>query len=331
MPPKTTAAASTVATKPSPLALSLVPRSIEDLERLATIVFKAGPPPGHGNVPSVAMAIAFGLEIGLLPMQAIASVMVVNGKPSIYGDAALGMLYASPLVEKVDHGVRGDGDARQGWITTKRKGEATEHTTTFSIADANTAQLWGKKGPWTAYPDRMLAWKAVGHHMKDRWADVLRGLTIYEDAVAEIEARGDRLGKGLPAVETDQPSKITVKAERSDTEQSGAEATPSATTPSQQPATEESGVGSGPVTNAQLAKLAGELRPAFLALRNVDKTDAEAISQAWGRLLDNWKVKSARELTEAQADDLIRTITEARDATDPTVRGLFLTDQQSAA
>ena len=149
-----TATATSNATKPPPNAKSaaaapkngtptaIIPRSIDELMQLASIIFKAGPPAGHGRTESVAMAIAFGMEIGLLPIQSVSCVMVVNGKPSVYGDAGLALLQSNPLCAKLDHGVAGDGEDRHGWIVTLRRNETVERRTTFSIADARTAELW---------------------------------------------------------------------------------------------------------------------------------------------------------------------------------------------
>ncbi len=307
------------------LSLSLVPRSIEDLERLSVIVFKAGPPPGHGCHQSVAMAIAFGLEIGLLPIQAVASVSVVNGKPSLYGDAALGLLQASPFCSELEHGLDGEGDDRVGWMRTQRKGEDKARETRFSVADAVTAQLWSKKGPWQTYPNRMLVWKAVSFHMKDWWADVLRGLSIHEDLAAEMEARSEARQREQPAIETDKPAVVRVESEAA--RPTAAPELPAAPTVAT-PIVTVAGV---PVTNTQLAKLAGELKPAFIALQNVDKEDREAVAVRWERVLSKWNVKSALDLTEAQANELIAVLTEARDTVDPTIRGLFLPAGGSAA
>jgi hypothetical protein len=42
------------------------------------------------------VAIQHGMELGLAPMQALQSIAVINGKPVIYGDAALALATAHP-------------------------------------------------------------------------------------------------------------------------------------------------------------------------------------------------------------------------------------------
>jgi len=62
-----------------------------------------------------------------------------------------------------------------------RKG-GPKHTSTFSQADAKTAALWGKSGPWTQYPKRMMTFRARGFALRDQFADALAGLISREEA-----------------------------------------------------------------------------------------------------------------------------------------------------
>ena len=57
----------------------------------------------------------------------------------------------------------------------------------FSVEDARRAGLWGKAGPWTQYPDRMLQMRARGFASRDGAADALSGLYLRE----EVEDGGD--------------------------------------------------------------------------------------------------------------------------------------------
>ena len=49
------------------------------------------------------------------------------------------------------------------------------------MADAKRAGLWGKSGPWTQYPDRMLLFRARGFALRDAFGDYLRGLRTVEE------------------------------------------------------------------------------------------------------------------------------------------------------
>jgi hypothetical protein len=62
----------------------------------------------------------------------------------------------------------------------RRKGR-TSQVTRFSVADAKRAKLWGKAGPWTEYPQRMLRFRALGFRLNDTFPDVLKGLKTVEE------------------------------------------------------------------------------------------------------------------------------------------------------
>ena len=64
----------------------------------------------------------------------------------------------------------------------QRRGYPAPITSTFSVADAKAAGLWGKQGPWSQYPKRMLAMRARGFALRNAFADVLRGLVTAEEA-----------------------------------------------------------------------------------------------------------------------------------------------------
>jgi len=67
-------------------------------------------------------------------------------------------------------------------VATQRVGEDRSFVTTFSVVDAKRARLWGREGPWTNYPDRMLYYRALGFHVRDYYADLLHGFVITEEA-----------------------------------------------------------------------------------------------------------------------------------------------------
>jgi hypothetical protein len=160
-------------------------RSIEDTFRLARAIYQSGlAPTSLKNEQAVLVALLMGCELGLGPMQAIQSIAVINGRPSIYGDTALALVRQSGLLESYSQTLTGEGDNRKALVVLKRKGdEATEFS--FSVSDAKRAQLWAKAGPWSQYPDRMLMFRARGFALRDVFGDILRGFRTSEE-VADI-------------------------------------------------------------------------------------------------------------------------------------------------
>jgi hypothetical protein len=129
-----------------------------------------------GKPGNVLVAIQYGLEIGLKPMQAIQNIAVINGRPSIWGDAMMAIVQSSPVCEYIKEWIK-EGKA---YCAVKRKGE-DEYIYTFSKEDAKVAGLLGKPGPWTQYPDRMLQMRARGFALRDKFSDVLKGIALREE------------------------------------------------------------------------------------------------------------------------------------------------------
>jgi hypothetical protein len=115
-------------------------------------------------------------------MQALQNISVINGKPSVYGDAAMALVQASPVCEDVEEYFE-DTD-KPNFVAVciaSRKGRKPV-TVRFSVEDAKRAGLWGKQGPWSAYPKRMMQMRARGFALRDAFPDVLKGMITAEEA-----------------------------------------------------------------------------------------------------------------------------------------------------
>ena len=158
--------------------------SLEDAFRFANAVAISGfAPRGMEKPEAILVAIQLGAELGLTPMSSLQNIAIINGRPAIYGDAALALVRSSGLLEIFREEEIGEvGKDTYGYkVTAKRKGfyEAFE---TFTVADAKLSKLWGKSGPWTDYPKRMLKFRARGFMLRDLFGDVLKGLRTMEEA-----------------------------------------------------------------------------------------------------------------------------------------------------
>lgn len=169
---------------------AIVPRDVEQAFRMAQLIVHAGMAPNGMNSPEkVVTAIMHGMEVGLKPMQAVQSIAIVNGRPTIWGDAAIGLVQGSGLAEYIVERVEGEGEEMVAICETKRHGWPSPIVSTFSVADAKAAGLWGKAGPWKQYPKRMLQMRARGFALRDAYADVLKGLGVREEARDFLMAR----------------------------------------------------------------------------------------------------------------------------------------------
>lgn len=161
---------------------AIVPHDLDSAYRLAKAVHMSGlAPKGLEKPEAIMIAIMHGMEVGLPPMMALQKIAVINGRPTIWGDGALGLVRGSGVCEYVTEKIEGTGDNRTAVCTAKRKGEPEPITRRFSIADAKRASLWDKGGPWKQYPERMLAMRARAFALRDGFADVLGGLYLTEE------------------------------------------------------------------------------------------------------------------------------------------------------
>ena len=211
----------------------IVPRSFEDVQRLAMMAVKSGlfketkrkrygqdasddddASDQDASIAKATMAIMQGLEVGLPPMQAIQQIAVINGRCAIWGDAIPALLWANGF--KLNEWSEGDGDALTAHCTITRP-DGTEITRTFSVDDAKRARLWDprakvvKRGrnnstyetdndsPWYRFGPRMLQMRARGFCWRDGAADVGRGLYVREE-LDEHEMRDITPAKEVPAL-----------------------------------------------------------------------------------------------------------------------------------
>jgi len=135
-----------------------------------------------GKPLDILVAIQWGTEIGLAPMQALQNISVINGKPSVYGDAAMALVQAHPACEGVEEFFEGEGTPNPVAVCIAHRRGRKPVTARFSVEDAKRAGLWNKQGPWTSYPKRMLQMRARGFALRDAFPDALKGLITTEEA-----------------------------------------------------------------------------------------------------------------------------------------------------
>lgn len=158
--------------------LSLAPRNIEEALKFAEMLSKSNlvPKEFQGNAGNILVAVQWGQELGLQPMQSMQNIAVINGRPSLWGDSVIALVKSSPICEYVIEEVNDNGAT----CKVKRKGEL-EQVRYFTVDDAKKANLWGKQGPWSQYPKRMLQMRARSWALRDVFPDVLRGMPIAEE------------------------------------------------------------------------------------------------------------------------------------------------------
>jgi len=155
-------------------------QSLGELIEFATLLSKSDlVPSGYKGKPeNILTAIQLGQEIGLKPLQSLQSIYVVNGKPTLYGDAMIALVRSHPDFEDIKEWQEED----IAYCEIKRKGQ-TPCVRQFSMDEARSAGLINRNPVWKAYPKRMLQMKARGYALRDCFPDALSGLITIEEAV----------------------------------------------------------------------------------------------------------------------------------------------------
>lgn len=204
-PPKeaeaeTTHSTTTVVPKEKPkLALNtrgyIMPTTVEEAARMAQAVMLGGfAPDSYGRDPNkIMLGIMAAMEAGLQPLYGLRQIAIINGRPTIWGDAAMALVQSKNLIDEYTEAQVGttptDNDLSKwpddyGWkVVIKRKGQKGSYEGIFTVGMAKRARLWlnAKKVPWMEHPDRMLKIRARAFPLRDGFADALAGLAIREE------------------------------------------------------------------------------------------------------------------------------------------------------
>jgi hypothetical protein len=154
---------------------------------------------------SVAAAMLRANELGISPMQGLAQIHVINGRPGLAAELM------RALVLSHGHDIWTE-ETTQSSVTVCGKRTGSDHVekVTWTLDDAKRAKLDGKD-VWRQYPRSMLLARATAELCRLRFADVLAGMSYaveeLEDLPAEAELPVERVDD-----EPDPPKRQTRKA-----------------------------------------------------------------------------------------------------------------------
>lgn len=153
------------------------PGSFQDAWRLAQVVVKSRLAPGIESADQAFVVLATGHELGLSPMQSLRGIHNIKGRPCPSADTLVAVCLASGKADYFRE-VSNDGDAST-WETRRSGGKPARYT--FTIADAQAAELLRGNGNWKKYPKRMLAARAKAFLARDVYPDLVLGLYTPEE------------------------------------------------------------------------------------------------------------------------------------------------------
>lgn len=240
----------------------------------------------RGKPEAAAAAILAGKSLGLDPMNALANIFVVSGRPSMYARtmAALVMQAGHTIrrIEATDQRVIYEG---------KRKGDTTYTRVEWTIARAQKAGYTSNK-KYQTDPIGMLTAKCQAEICRVIAPDVLTG--IAATSVEEVEL--DDLGETGTSVAAEPKAKRTITRKQQPAPELPA-AVHEAPAPEDEPAPEDAPADEPGITTAQLTKLNIILQEQGLSDRD-DKLNY--LSTYLGR-----SIESSKDLTKSEAHRLI--------------------------
>lgn len=176
---------------------ALVPQTLDEAYRLSQAIASSGlTPKGITTPEQVMVAIIAGAELGLPPFQSLQSFAIINGRPTLWGDAIPAILWSHGF--KIKEWMENSGPEYPNEMVAKclvTRPDGTEIEGEFSVGDAKEAKLWSKDGPWQTSKKRMMKMRARAFAARDGAADVLRGRQIAEEVQDYVVIEERAVGK----------------------------------------------------------------------------------------------------------------------------------------
>lgn len=144
----------------------------------------------RGNAANAFVAAETGAALGFEPLQALASIAVINGRATLSSDLM------AAVIRRAGHTLRIVENSPESVTATliRADDKKFEFTVTWDKDKAIKAGLWGQRGPWSQYPTQMLRARAITEVARQGASEALMGM-IYspEDFGATITDTGEAL------------------------------------------------------------------------------------------------------------------------------------------
>lgn len=142
----------------------------------------------RSNPANAFVAAETGAALGLEPLQALASIAVINGRATLSADLM------AAVIRRAGHTLRIVENSPESVtaILIRADDKTFKFEVTWDKDKAVKAGLWGQRGPWSQYPAQMLRARAITEVARQGASEVLMGM-IYspEDFNATITDIGE--------------------------------------------------------------------------------------------------------------------------------------------
>ena len=142
----------------------------------------------RGNAANAFVAAETGSALGLEPLQALASIAVINGRATLSSDLM------AAVIRRAGHTLRIVENSPESVTATliRADDKSFKFEVTWDKDKATKAGLWGQRGPWSQYPTQMLRARAITELARQGASEALMGM-IYspEDFGATMTETGE--------------------------------------------------------------------------------------------------------------------------------------------
>lgn len=196
---------------------SFAPKTFSEAVAFATQIAGTNfvPSSYKGKPDEILAAIQYGAELGMAPMTCLNSLVVIQGKVTMYASTMRALVEASGLMEKCS--VSYQDKPPLATVVVRRVGREDE-TYTFGRKDAEDAGLANRE-MYKKYPRRMYVSRAMSFALRDEFADILKGLMGAEEmdeagtVIQHSEEFADAPVESDTAVESEDEATYQIYAE----------------------------------------------------------------------------------------------------------------------
>jgi hypothetical protein len=235
----------------------------------------------------IAAAILYGAELGIGPMQSLAKVDIVKGRPAPRAELGRALALAAGHDIWIDESTN-----TRVTVSGKRRGSARVQTVTWTMDDAKRAGIAGNPS-YAKYPRQMLLARASAELVRAIFPEVLGGIVVFAEEAADLD--DDVALPAAPPLAAVPPSGTKKRRRRIDAPEGGSSSAPERG--EELPPTERDEPDADKPSEAQ-TKLA---MAAFAELDLDDRDDRLAATSALlGRPIETWN-----ELSRSDASSVI--------------------------
>jgi len=158
---------------------------LSDQMAQAEAFVKSGLLPASVNTPEKALIIIQkGRELNIPPLEALSSINVIQGKPSVSPQLMLALARRTGQLHDIQMKITNDGAT----VTITRTGQSP-YTTMFGVVEATDMGLINKDN-WKKQFGIMCQWRALAANLRITFPDAISGLYTPDEAGAIMDEEG---------------------------------------------------------------------------------------------------------------------------------------------